>query len=303
MKWDTISFDWNQVRAFLASAEEGSLSAAARALKLTQPTVSRQVAGLEDALGVVLFERGAKSLYLTEAGREVLEHVRAMGEAASRVSFAATGRSEAVTGWVSVTATNVFATLYLPAVLLRLQKEAPGVRVNVITSNAVQDLTKREADISIRHARPEQPNLIGKLIGETTARMYASKDFLDTHGRPKSVQEVSAMPTLAFDAPDRVLNLFESLGLSTGEEQIAAMTASGTMLIALARAGVGLTFLTEDMADLYPELELVYPEFPPVPVPVWLVTHRELHTSRRIRLVYDMLAEELARLMAEHRAR
>lgn len=153
----------------LATVEEQSLSGAARALRLTQPRVSRQVAGLEEALGVVLFERGTRGLHLTDAGREVVEHVWAMGEAASRVSFTATGQSEAVTGTVTVTTTNMFATLHLPTVIVRLRALAPGICVNILASNAAQDLTKREADISVRHARPEQPDLIGKLIGETTA--------------------------------------------------------------------------------------------------------------------------------------
>ena len=109
MNWDDLSFDWNQVRAFLATAEEGSLSAAARALKTTQPTISRQVAALELSLGVTLFERGPRTLLLTDAGRDVLAHVRVMAEAASRASIAATGQSQAISGIVSVTATDLVA--------------------------------------------------------------------------------------------------------------------------------------------------------------------------------------------------
>ncbi|MEM8935515.1 MAG: LysR family transcriptional regulator [Pseudomonadota bacterium] len=303
MKWDTISFDWNQVRAFLATAEEGSLSAAARALGLTQPTVSRQVLGLEEALGVVLFERGAKTLLLTDAGREVLEHVRVMGEAASRVSLTATGQSETLSGMVSVTATNIFATLYLPKILVRLREIAPGICVNIIASNAVQDLTQREADISIRHARPEQPDLIGRLIGETTANLYASASFLDAHGRPRSIEDLSSLPLVGFETVERVLPYLKSFGLSSGEEQIVAVSTSGTVIVALARAGLGMTFLTEDMGSRFSDLELVYPDFEPVPVPIWLVTHRELHTSKRIRLVFDLIGEEMKEVMSDKKRR
>ena len=114
MNWASLGFDWNQARAFLVTAEEGSFSAAARALGLTQPTLGRQVAGLEEALDVVLFERIGRRLELTPAGRDVLDHFRAMGEAALSASLAATGRSEAVSGEVAVSVTDIFASYTMP---------------------------------------------------------------------------------------------------------------------------------------------------------------------------------------------
>jgi DNA-binding transcriptional LysR family regulator len=126
MEWKRSSFDWNQARAFLVTAEEGSLSAAARALGLTQPTLSRQVAGLEDALGVTLFERTARALLLTQAGTELLEHFRGMGEAANRISIAATGQSESITGHVVIACTNGMATFFLPPILKTLRYRDPS---------------------------------------------------------------------------------------------------------------------------------------------------------------------------------
>ncbi|MEO1276348.1 MAG: LysR family transcriptional regulator, partial [Pseudomonadota bacterium] len=107
MNWQRVAFDWNQAKAFLATAETGSLSAAARALGLSQPTLSRQVAALEADLGVALFERIGRSLSLTGPGLELVEHVRAMGEAAGRVSLVAAGRSDAIEGRVSISASDV----------------------------------------------------------------------------------------------------------------------------------------------------------------------------------------------------
>ncbi|MEQ9004201.1 MAG: LysR family transcriptional regulator, partial [Pseudomonadales bacterium] len=126
MNWAAVAFDWNQVRAFLATAEEGSLSAAARVLHQTQPTLSRQVTALERALGVTLFERGHREVRLTGAGLELLEHVRAMAEAANRVSLAASGQSHAIEGHVRITATELLATHHLPAMLRKLRERAPG---------------------------------------------------------------------------------------------------------------------------------------------------------------------------------
>lgn len=288
-----MTFDWNQVRAFLATAEEGSLSAAARALRLTQPTLSRQVTALEEHLGVTLFERGPRIMQLTEAGNELVGHVRAMGEAATRVSLAASGQSQAIEGRVAITATNMLATHLLPPVLARIRKEAPGIELEIITSNDVRDLTQREADIAIRHGRPDQPDLYAKQIGATQAHLYAAKDFLDRHGRPKSVADLRGLDFVGFEVLDTVLPVLESMGLPVRREDVKIVTGSGTALLAYVKAGLGISILTLDMANLAGGLENVLPDQPAIPVPVWLAVHRELKTSRRIRFVFDVIAETL----------
>ena len=149
MNWQAISFDWNQVRAFLATAEEGSLSAAARALGQTQPTLSRQITALEDALGVTLFQRGHRSTDLTQSGIELLEHVRAMGEAASRISLTASGQASTVDGQVTITSTDTMAAVFLPKILRKLREQAPNISIEIIAASEIRDLRKREADLKI----------------------------------------------------------------------------------------------------------------------------------------------------------
>ncbi len=293
MNWDAISFDWNQIRAFLAAAEEGSLSAAARALGQTQPTLSRQVTALEESLGVTLFERGRRAVTLTETGLQLLEHVRAMGEAANRVSLAATGRSQAIEGKVAITATNAMATYQLPEIIKMIRQEAPLIEIEIVTSNQIQDLTRREADISIRHARPEQADLIGKLIAETSAHLYASRAYLDENGRPENAIDLTDADFIGFEQPERLLPVLNSLGLSLTLDNFKIVTASGTVMLEFVRQGLGIGMLTKDVEARFPDIERVLPELAPVPVPVWLVTHRELRTSRRVRLVFDILAKEL----------
>ena len=157
MNWDAIAFDWNQVRAFLATAEEGSFSGAARALKTTQPTIGRQISELETKLGVTLVQRSVKGPTLTEAGRDLLDHVIAMGEAATLISMTAVSHSEEVSGDVVVTATDLFSASILPDLLAPLRESHPGIRVRIIASADLQNLMQREADIAIRHVRPDQP--------------------------------------------------------------------------------------------------------------------------------------------------
>ena len=291
MNWQSISFDWNQARAFLVTAEEGSLSAAARALGLTQPTLSRQVAALEEELGVALFERIGKSLSLTPAGVELLDHFRHMGEAAQRISLGASGQSQTIDGAVSITATDLMAMYHLPPVLRKIQHLAPELTVNIVGANDLRDLLRREADIAIRHVRPEQPDLIAKFIGDARARLYASTTYLERHGRPAIADDLRRHDFIGFSAADTVISYLTPYGLPLSERNIRITTESGSVILELVREGLGVSILSEGVAKRFPELDIVLPELEPFLFPVWLVTHRELHTSQRIRLVFDLLTE------------
>ena len=296
MNWQTVAFDWNQVRAFLATAEEGSLSAAARALNLTQPTLSRQVTALEKSLGLTLFERGTRAMILTDAGREILGHAREMRAAAEKLSLKASGQLQDVSGTVRITATSLFAAQYLPAILTKLRDMAPKIAIDIQTSNTVQDLTRRDADISIRHARPEQPDLIGKLVNETSARLYGAHSLLAKYPEKRDASFVANVPFVGFETVDQMLLILKQLGIATDAKNIVATTSSGQTLLALVREGVGISIFTKDAAEKFADLEPVWPDQDPITVPVWLVTHRELHTSRRIRTVFDLLADHLSSL-------
>ncbi|MEP4379574.1 MAG: LysR family transcriptional regulator [Alphaproteobacteria bacterium] len=295
MNWQAISFDWNQARAFLATAEEGSLSAAARALGQTQPTLSRQVAALERNLGVTLFERVGRSLTATQSGLELLDHVRAMGAAASDVSLAATGQSEAIEGEVCISATDVMSAYLLPPLLAPLREDAPGIRIEVVASNVVSDLHRREADIAIRHVRPDQPDLIAKLIGETTGHLYASRNYLDRAGRPGSPEDLTDAAFIGVGSTNQLIAILNGSGLELSEANFGVFTSSGVVAWELAKQGLGICMMAKDVAALTPEMECVLPELGPFQFPIWLVTHRELHTSRRIRLVFDYLADAFSR--------
>lgn len=293
MNWASIDFDWNHVRSFLATAEEGSLSAAARVLGVTQPTLSRQVASLEAELGVTLFERGTRAMTLTTAGLSLIEHVRAMSEAAQRISLAATGQAESIVGRVSITATDLVATHHLPAILRRIADEAPDLVIEVVASNEVRDLTRREADIAVRHAQPEQLDLIAKKVTETEAHFYVSPAFIERYGVPETAEALSASRFIGMVDTERMVGYLTAYGLTVSADNFRAVTMNGTAMVEFVREGLGVGILTAEAARRHPELQRIMPELPPFEIPVWLVTHRELRTSRRIRLVFDILAEEL----------
>ena len=139
--------------------------------------------------------------------------------------------------------------------------------------------------------RPEQPDLIAKRVGETSAHFYASTEYLDKHGRPETASDLSHADFIGFEDPERLLPVLNSLGLSLTKRNFKITSASGTVILELVKHGLGISVLTKDVAALTPGLEAVLPELDPIPVPIWLATHRELHTSRRIRVVFDLLAE------------
>lgn len=294
MNWSAISFDWNHIRAFLATADEGSLSAAARVLGQSQPTLSRQIAALEVELGVVLFERVGRGLALAPAGRDLLGHVRVMGEAAGQISLVASGHNEAVEGTVSITASDSVSVYILPRILGRLRQIAPGLTIDVVSANDIRDLQRREADIAIRHVQPDQPDLIARLLRETSGHLYASQDYIEARGRPDTVQALAEHAFIGFQPLERFLQQMDHFGLPIAADQIAFSTESGLVAWEMVRLGLGLGVSTREIAGLFDDVEQILPNHPPIPVPLWLTCHRELHTSKRIRLVYDFLAEALS---------
>lgn len=295
MNWAAIGFDWNQARAFLATAELGSLSAAAKALHLTQPTIGRQVAALEDTLGVVLIERAGRSIVLTDAGRDLLPPLRMMAEAALQTGLTAAARSEAIEGRVSISASDVMAAFVLPEILAELRIAAPGIEIEVIASNALSDLRRREADIAIRHVRPQHQDLVGRLIREARAHFYAAESLLERTGRPKSLKDLTGEVFVGFGNREDMVRFLNGLGLKVTTANIRFDSASGVVGWQMVRQGLGIGIMEERVAERTPGIVRVLPAMAPVHFPVWLVTHRELHTSRRIRLVYDFLAEALSR--------
>lgn len=289
------SFDWNHLRAFLAVAEAGSYSAAARALRLAQPTVGRQVAALEQQLGVVLLERAGRGVALSPTGLALVEHVRAMSEAALRVARVAAGQSLALEGPVCLTASELLAAYVLPPLLVRLRARYPGIELEIVASNQPQDLRRREADIALRNFRPSDPELIARKLREDEAHLYATPSYLRGLGRRVTAASLAGASFLGFDREPRFREgLSAWLGVTLAPAQFSVVSASQHVQWALVCEGAGVGLMLSSIGDAEPRVRRVLPGFPPLVVPTWLVTHREVHTSRRVRAVADALAEGLA---------
>lgn len=295
MDWRSVNFDWNHARAFLVTAEEGSLSAAARALNMAQPTVGRQVTALEQELGVVLFERVGRGLTLTPSGLELLDHVRSMGDAAGRVSLSAGGQSQSIAGSICITASEIYSAHLLPPVIAKLRRMAPSIEIEVIATNAPVDLRKREADIAIRNFRPTQPDLIARKLGDDLAQLYATPAYLHGIGTPKTLADLSNAEFIGFDTTDMMIKGLNPLGLNVSTANFPVITANHLVHWELVKHGVGIGIVPISVGSIEPRVRQVLPDMPPLSFPIWLTTHRELNTSRRVRLVFDLLAQELAR--------
>jgi len=296
MDWKSVQFDWNRARAFLVTAEEGSLSAAARSLGMAQPTLGRQVSALEEELGVSLFERRGRGLELTPSGLELLEHVREMGAAAGNLSLAASGRSDSVEGEICISANEVTAALVLPPIIKKLRRTVPGIDVELVASNRESDLKRREADIAIRGYRPTQPDLVARKLVDVEAQLYAAPSYLDELGSPSSQSEFGEAEFVAFDGTDALLSLLNARGFGLSARNFPITTQSSIVGWELVKHGAAVGLMPTLIGDAESAVRRALADFAPITGEVWLVAHREVRTSRRVRLVFDFLAAELPRL-------
>jgi DNA-binding transcriptional LysR family regulator len=289
------AIDWNQIRAFHATAVAGSLSAAARQLGLTQPTLSRQVLALEADLGVTLFERRGRKLVLTQTGLELLDHIRIMGDAADTLVLAASGRAQEIGGRVCISATDTCAAYLLPEIVARVRSEAPQITIAIVASNAFSDLHRGEADIAIRHVRPDRPGLVGRHIRDTEAGFFASEDWVARNGTPKGPAELASAGLMGFDDP-AFAGFLREIGIPIATEDFRIVSESSVVIWEMVRRGMGVGAMMREVAERTPGMVKLLPDMAPITVPIWLVTHQELQSSPSIRLVQAIMAEELARM-------
>ena len=297
MDWNTVAFDWNHARAFLAIAEEGSLSAAARALKQTQPTLGRQLSALESELGLVLFERVGRGLTLTPTGTSLAQHVSAMRDAAASLSLAASGRSDLIEGPIAITASDISSAYLLPPIFTKLTQLAPKLHINIIAANDVRDLLRREADIAIRHVRPTEPELIARLIANGSGHLVCAQSYIDRCGLPADIADLSNHEFISFGEPQQTIDYLQNMGIHLTKQNFKIRCDNGVVSWEMVRAGMGLAFMDSRVVEKFTGLVRVLPDLPPIEYPIWLRTHRELHTSQKIRLVFDLLAKMIPNAM------
>lgn len=261
---------------------------------MTQPTLGRQVAALEEELGVALFERAGRGLDLTPSGLELMQFVRDMGEAASRLSLAATGRSESVAGNVCISASEAMAVYGLPPLIKKLRAHEPGITIDLVATNSTSDLKRREADIAIRAFRPTQPDLIARKLCDQPAHLYATADYLDELGPCAEPSDLSEADFIGFDHDHLLMRALNEQGFALTTRNFPVLTENHIAHWELVKQGVGIGIMVEEVGDAESSVVRVLPDLVPYSGSLWLVAHRELKTSRRVRTVFDFLAAELS---------
>lgn len=289
-------FDWNLIRSFLAVLDAGTLSGAAAATGISQPTLGRHVDELEALTGLVLFERGRSGMRPTQNALALAEEARAMQAGAVAFAMAASGRDTTVEGTIRITASEVVSTYLLPEILVALAEEEPALEIELVASDSVQNLLSRDADIAVRMVRPVQNDLIVRKVNEAAMAAYAHHDYLAKHGTPQSFDDLSSHRVIGQDRGDLILRGMARLGMAYDRSAFTFRTDHPIASWELMRAGAGIGFAQVAIAERDPNLVRILPGLDIEPLPYWLCSHRELRHSARVRRVYDFLAERLSAL-------
>ncbi|MBN4066394.1 LysR family transcriptional regulator [Ahrensia sp. AH-315-G08] len=289
-------FDWRHVGLFVAVAEHGSLSAAARVLRVSQPTIGRAIQALEEELGVSLFSRHPRGLTLTEQGEELAQHGREMARAAAQFSLAAAGRSDDLVGTVRITASQVVATFVLPAILARMRREEPRVQVELVATDEVENLLYREADIAIRMVRPRQQELIARHVADMPMGIYASHAYLAAQTAPISVDTLDLHSLVGYDRSTLIIDAARELGVNFTRDSFAYRCDDQVACWHMVLAGAGIGFTSDWVARGDDRVVRILSGFKLGTLPVWLTSHSALKRNRRVRFVYDFLAKALGEM-------
>lgn len=288
--------DWNHIRSFVAIADSGTLSGAARATGISQPTLGRHIDELEASSGVTLFVRGRSGMSLTEVGLALIADARAMAREADHLALTIAGRAASAAGPVRITASEIVATYFLPPILARLSDSEPEIEIELVASNAVQNLLSRDADIAIRMVRPAQNDVIARRVNDMAMGTFAARGYLERRGRPKTLDDLFQHRLIGFDRDDLMLRSLRAMGLEAERRMFVFRTDHQVAYWELLKAGAGVGFGGRYLASLTPGIEAVMPDLAIAPLPMWLASHQELRTSLKIRRVMDFLQEELSML-------
>lgn len=290
------NLDWTLLRSFLAVAEAGSLSAAAKVLGLTQPTLGRHVAELEAQLAAPLFTRVPRGLQPTEAALALIPAAQDMRAAAARLALAAAGHQETLAGTVRLTASRVVSHFLLPPMLARLRAAEPGIEVELVPSDTSENLLFREADIALRMYRPTQEGVVTRHLADLPMGLYAAPAYLDRKGRPQSLEDLRGHDIIGMDRSDLVLRMMAMLGVPARREDFPVRCDDQVVYWNLVRAGCGIGGGQRIYADLDPAVERVATFLPLPALPVWLTAPEALRQNARVRRVMDHLAQEFRAL-------
>lgn len=282
--------NWELVRSFLQVAENGSLSAAARVLGVSQPTLTRNIQSLEDHTKLQLFQRTTRGLSLTEEGHGLVEAAAKMDAAADQFNRQVSGLSDELEGDVRISVNEVVGIYLLPPAISEFRKKHPGVQVEIEVSNETVSLNKRDADIALRMYRPVQPDLVARRLPDMELGFYATREYIKNHASPKSLNDLKQHEVIGFDKNSEFIEGAEKLGFQFSPHDFCVRTDSLMAQINLARAGAGIACTHVGLEKHWPELKRVLSEAPIPPLESWIVCHKDTQYNTRIREMTTFLS-------------
>ena len=287
------SLDWSLIQSFLAVAETGSLSGAARQLNASQPTLGRHIKTLEDTLKVELFQRHARGFELTPLGHEVLTYAKNMAQAMAGLSLVAAGGETRLAGDVRI-ATSVFMAHHvLPGIIAEIRRTEPDIQIDLVPSDSSENLLFREADIAVRMYRPEQLDMVTRHLGDITLGMFASRDYINRKGAPRDADDLRHHDMVGYDSNDDILREMRAMGIPASRDWFAVRCDNQSAYWELLRAGCGLGFCQRNIALQDPQMVEVPVDFPLPNLPVWLTAHEALRHTPRVARVWELLDQGL----------
>ena len=289
-----LSFNWALVRSFIAVLDAGSLTGAARTLGAQQPTLSRHLTELEAQLGAALFERTGRGVTPTATALAIADAARQMESGADALAQSLASRRAATSGSVRITTIQVAATWLLPPVLAALQVAEPGIQIELVASNQLSNLLRREADIAVRMVRPQQSSLIARKLADMPIVVAAHRDYLARAGTPRRGADLLQHRLIGYDRDDAITRGFAAMGSVLPAAQFVLRTDDHVVYGQMVAAGVGIGFVAQHSIPHWPGvvvLSLADVKIPPLPC--WLAVHRGIRGNRVVRRVYDFLAAAL----------
>lgn len=293
-------FDWALVKSFLAVLDAGSLMGAARRTGALQPTLSRHITEFEAQLGAPLFERTGRGVSPTPAALAITDAARQMQAGAETLSRTLAGQRDQTTGVVRLTTSMVAAAYLLPPVIAALRREEPGIVIELVASNQLTNLLRREADIAVRMVRPVQSSLVARKIGSVGIGAYAHERYLQQAGAPQTPADLARHALIGYATDDVIERGFAAMGVALRRENFAIRTDDQVAYGMLVAQGAGIGFVAHYNAPHWPGVRRVLPQLPIPPLPCWLAVHREIRSSKVVRRVYDFLADLLPPMLDTH---
>lgn len=288
-----MNIPWDLIRTFRSVAKTGSLSAAAKELSLTQPTIGRHIDLLEDATKLTLFVRSREGMTITDQGSDLVAISEEMAKAANEFERRASGYDETIKGLVRISANEIFGVLILPKILPIFAKQYPDIEIELTVSNSAANLLQRDADVAIRMFRPTQNDLIARKITELPLGFFAHKDYFEDRAQPQKISDLRDHSFIGFDRDTSFIDAARSLGEEFKPSDFSFRCDNILAHTEAIRSGLGIGVTHQELAKTWQGVERVLPQIALPNLDLWIACHADVRYNKRIRLVMDFLAEHL----------